>query len=143
MPGEPLFRANKRRKVFRKRVGSGERPAPPNQVPQSAEVPVAQGESEDEKHGASGLVRLQRKGVAKKRGIGFTSSDAPRTGDDEAEERALVVANQDGAQEVVRGDRFVKPTGKVAVAQNKHMYVISRAWMMKSRSSTNGVGWHI
>jgi hypothetical protein len=112
-------------------------------VPQSAEVTIAQGESEDEENGGSGVVRLQRKGVAKKRGIGFTSNDPARTGDDEAEGRALVVANQDEAQEAVRGDRFVKPTGKVAVAENKHMYVISRAWITKSRSSTNGAGWHI
>ena len=143
MPGEPLFRASKRRKFFRKRTGSEERSASSNQVSQSAEVPIAQGETEDEENGGSGVVRLQRKGVAKKRGIGFTSSDAPRTENDEAEERALVVANQDGAQEATRGDRFVKPTGKVAIAENKHMYVISRACMTKPRNNTNGVGWHI
>ena len=127
IPAEPLFRANKRRKVFRKRTTSEEPPASQNEVSESADVVATQGEPEDGENESSGVVRFHRTGGVKKRGIAFTSSEVLRSGEDEIEERALVVVNEDGAQEAVHGDRFVKPTGKVAVAENKHMYVIMRS----------------
>lgn len=120
---EPVFRANKRRKVFRKRADSEEREVTSSAAPEAADIADADGRTDVEENGATGVIRFQKKAGVKKHGIGFSSSDAFRGREGESEERALVLANENGAQEAVQADRFVKPTGKVAVAENKHMYV--------------------
>ena len=58
---------------------------------------------------------------------------------DIVEEGTLVVANEDEAKQTIHGDRFVKPTGRVAVAENKHMYATSSSSMLRV-NSTNSVG---
>lgn len=125
-PGEPFFRPNKRRKVFRKRTNSEDPEATSDVVGNSAAVVVDQSDAGAEDNSSSGVVRFQRKTGAKKAGIAFTSSDAIRNGEEENEERALVVVEDDTAPDVIQGDRFVRPTGKVAVTENKHMYVLPK-----------------
>ena len=125
-PREPLFRANKRRRVFRKRAHSDELDAAAEALsdPTARVVGTDALYYEEANNGSTGIVRFQKKTGAKKAGIAFTSSDATRNGEEENEERATVVAEDDGVPAAIQGaDRFVKPTGKVAVADNKHMYV--------------------
>jgi hypothetical protein len=121
-PNEPLFRANKRRKVFRKRAGSEEPTAAENVTRDSVDAAAGLDGSEHEEIGSSGVVKFQKKAAVKKRGIGFTSSETVRNSEDVVEERALVLANNEEPEQTIPGDRFVKPTGRVAVAENKHMY---------------------
>lgn len=120
---EPVFRSNKRRKVFRKRADSdhaeegaltGERAG---EGPQELEA-IDQAE-EDE----ANVTRSQKRGGARKLGITFSSTGGGRTAQQQAtEETALVPFTQDAEQEL-HNDRFVKPTGREVVTEDKHMYV--------------------
>ena len=125
IPSEPLFRANKRRKVFRKRGDSnGSNEALPSVpvAPNEAEFNVDQGQSDV----AGGVLRLEKKGGARKYGIGFSSTDGRRNPEQEqGGETALVPMSEKGAKEVLANDRFVKPTGRVGVTEDKNMYVRS------------------
>ena len=136
---EPLFRANKRRKVFRKRASSEEPTAPENVTQDSVDAAAGEDGPEIEEVGSSGVVRFQKRAAVKKRGIGFTSSDAARNSEDVIEEKALILADNDEPEQTIHGDRFVKPTGRVVVTENKHMYVASTTLTLHM-SSTNGVG---
>ena len=73
-PSEPLFRANKRRKVFRKRANSEEVTTAEHVIEDEVDAPAGQDESESEEVGSSGVVRFQKNAVLKKRGMGFTST---------------------------------------------------------------------
>lgn len=118
---EPLFRATKRRKVFRKRANS------------DASIDVTEGvdstnttinlSPEQDDTTDKGVLRSVKKNGLRKHGIGFTSGSGQRAVEAENEETALVLATDNDAQEGMHSDRFVKPTGRVAVAENKHMYV--------------------
>lgn len=141
-PNEPLFRANKRRKVFRKRANLEGETAGDAAVSNSAAPAIREDESEGDDNDVSRIVRSQKKTGAKKQGIAFTSSDVVRSTDEEREEKALVVGADEQAPALIQGDRFVKPTGRIVVTENKHMYVLPRAYK-RIRSSANGVGWHI
>ena len=71
---------------------------------------------------------LVRRPIARKYGIAFTSSAKPSQDelDSTNEERAMVPMHPDreeAVQEAVQGKRFVKPTGKAIVMDDKHMYV--------------------
>ena len=73
--------------------------------------------------GEGTTLRLQKRGGAKKRGIGFSSMEGRKTAQQEdSEEMALVPITQDVAEEM-QNDRFVKPTGREVVTEDKHMYV--------------------
>jgi hypothetical protein len=125
---EPLFRANKRRKVFRKRANSEGPDAASNAICEPA-APAGGTDAlydKEESNGSTGIVRFQKRTGARRAGIAFTSSDATRNGEEENEERAMVVAEDNGAPAAVQGDRFVRPTGRVAVTENKHMYVLAQ-----------------
>lgn len=121
--GEPLFRASKRRKILRKRTGSDASNHSPVAVSNDAEALITKQSSDNDESIVTGVVRSQRKGGIRKHGIGFTSGDASRNAEVQNEGQALVLADEDEAQGGMQSDRFVKPTGRVAVADDKHMYV--------------------
>ena len=123
VPNEPLFRVNKRRKVLRKRAGSDASDNVAPAVTEDSEASITKHSSDSEKGREAGVVRSQKKGGVRKHGIGFTSGDGTRIADAQNEGLAMVLANEDGGQKVVQIERFVKPTGRVAVADSQHMYV--------------------
>ena len=124
LPPEPIFRANKRRKVFRRRETAEEESITPSIAPQSTALATVKSEEDsDDSDSATGVVRLQKKAGTKKHGIAFTSSNVKQAKDEEAGfDGALLLASGNEEQQAIPGDRFVKPTGKIAVAENKHMY---------------------
>ncbi|KAI6792864.1 hypothetical protein KC332_g17299 [Hortaea werneckii] len=125
---EPLFRANKRRKVFRKRKDDGE-----EEKEQSDSEAVQQSNGED--HEINQRLRALRKPTVRKHGIGFTSSNAPRSEEhDENEDREMMPMHPERQQHMAQADRFVKPTGRIAVGEDKHMmsFVDSKLAEMRS-----------
>lgn len=122
---EPLFRANKRRKVFRKRKDDGE------EEREQSDAEAVQQSNED--HEANQRLRALRKPTVRKHGIGFTSNNASRAEEhDEDENREMMPMHPERQQHMAQADRFVKPTGRIAVGEDKHMYV-NLAW---SRAKT-------
>lgn len=132
---EPLFKANKRRKVIRRRhqdedQGSG-----------APAVPAQQRESIDD--GEDSGPAIVKRPIAKKHGMGFSSSGAAKasTSGDVAE-TALVPAQSGRLEEAVQSERFVKPTGKVVV-EDKHLYVVPKSHnYLHFRGRANSVGRH-
>ncbi|KAK3679118.1 hypothetical protein LTR37_021431 [Vermiconidia calcicola] len=124
-PSEPLFRSNKRRKVIRRRADSEDG----NEEGLSGIVKDASSTEQmlEDDNGAPAPVRLQRKGI-RKHGIGFNSTESRRTPQQEqSDETALVLANSEDAEEVANSDRFVRPTGKVVVTDDKHIMAATAA----------------
>lgn len=117
---EPVFRANKRRKVFRRRNESVEK--------DEADAPGRP--HEDEESGAERQsIPTIRKPVGKAKGVIFTSSTAMKQQEQEQNgdgEPAIVPMHPDRQQQMDRTNRFVRPTGKVTVTDDKHMYVGSQ-----------------
>ncbi|KAK5131562.1 hypothetical protein LTR08_000817 [Meristemomyces frigidus] len=136
---EPLFRANKRRKVFRRR-DDGDTASDAPTVRQGA---VGAGADQEE---AVGPRHIQRKPVVRKRGIGFTSTGRSQTQPapqelEENEETAMMLVHPSREQNVlstVSSERFMKPTGKAAVVDDKHMmaFVDTKMAEMRSANST-------
>lgn len=126
-PDEPIFRANKRRRVIRKRSISDplEESFTRSEAPaENADALITKHGSESEEDGASALMRVQKKGGVRKHGIGFSKADGRQHGKQQQnEETALVPGRQDEAETPAQNDRFVKPTGRVGMAEDKHMYV--------------------
>jgi len=125
----PVFRATKRRKVFRKRAdsnASGDEPqvASTIQDPESTATPANGSNSTAENHGdflsLSETTRVRR---PKKHGIAFSSSgpnsSRPQTTD---EETAMVVS--EGQSQDVQNGRFARQTGRAVVVDDKHMCVL-------------------
>ena len=131
VPSEPLFRANKRRKVLRKRadsdadveVGS----LPTVVIGTDADATITEPPPVDATKAAGAPLWLQKRGGTRKHGIGFSSAETrSRSVNDEQQNEvtALVPAKEDGALEVAaQNERFVKPTGRVDVTEDRHMYV--------------------
>lgn len=144
-PGEVLFRASKRRKVVRKRPhqdGPDDEPSPLALAHESGTA-ITKHHQENDENGVDGMTRVQKKGPVKKFGIGFSSADSSRyTGQEQLEEQALIAVSEDGVSEIPKNDRFVRPTGRVGVTEDKHMYVLPGGKYI-SRGSTNSVGWHM
>lgn len=118
---EPVFRANKRRKVARKRADSedaGEDKEGQNSVGGGPGAKAIDS-SEDKEESA---LRAQKRAGARKHGIAFSSSGARRTTEEGNEGQALVPYSQDAPSDS-HIDRFVKPMGREAVSEDKHMYV--------------------
>lgn len=131
VPTEPLFRANKRRKIFRKRTDAdAEEETLPRETQGADDAAITEQIIEHEQP-----LRFQRRGGIRKQGIAFSSAEGRRSAaleeERQNEERALVpIANEEDA--AAQNDRFVKPTGKVgAAAEDKHMYV-RRRWELWS-----------
>jgi hypothetical protein len=123
----PFFRANKRRKVFRKRAGSdadNDEPniatsSRPDQAPLADEkASVITGGEED----TAPRPENTRVRKPKKHGIAFSSSDrtSSRPHNDN-EETALVVSEPQTVEQ--QNGRFTKQTGKTIVEDDKHMCV--------------------
>lgn len=100
---EPAFRSAKRRKIIprKKSTDSGQ----------------------ESTGGSTGSSLAHRRPLTKKHGATFSSVSrggaAPQASDGD-EESAVVPFVQDVE---VENERFMKPTGKVGVAEDKHMYV--------------------
>lgn len=120
---EPVFRANKRRKVFRKRRESEENAQAEIAEASEGNASAANRAAEEADDGEGSAPRLHRRAGVRKTGIGFSSTDARRTThQQDTSETALVPINQDVAQEV-QIDRFTKPVGREVVTEDRYMYV--------------------
>ena len=115
VPSESLFRASKRRKVFRKRAN--EKDTPSDTVGAIEANPGPQNEDLSEQPS------IVRRPAAKKHGIRFSNhATAGEVTVQSNTQMALVpVVKQDEA-DVAQTDRFMKPTGKVVI-EDKHLYV--------------------
>ncbi|KAK3680712.1 hypothetical protein LTR37_021101 [Vermiconidia calcicola] len=134
-PSEPFFRSNKKRKVIRRRADSEDG----NEEGLSGIVKDASSTEQmlEDGNGAPAAVRLQRKGI-RKHGIGFNSTESRRTPPQEqSDETALVLANSEDAEQVAHSDRFVRPTGKVVVTDDKHMMAYIDTKLAEIRSSAS------
>jgi len=121
--GEAAFRANKRRKMFRKRKDTD---AADDEATQDAPSTTDRARDSIDVGSQSPQPNLltQRRPAVRKFGIGFTSSSRPQTQEleDNNEERAVIPMHPSREQNLVQTDRFIKPTGKVAVVDDRHMY---------------------
>ena len=140
-PSEPSFRATKRRKIFRKRTDAEAAEHETTQDAPSATDGITNTLPKSQSPQSNLLA--QRRPVARKYGIGFTSSSRAQPQDlEENEERAVIPIHPSREQNLVQTDRFIKPTGKVAVVDDRHMYgdpsLKNKLW-----DSANGVGWHL
>ena len=110
----PVFRSAKRRKILRQRPGEEDHQRDERHR-EAADTPEP---SESER-----VARVLKSGL-KKHGIAFASSirQAQRV-EESNEESAMVSMHPDRTQRLARVDRFVKPTGQITVADDKHMYV--------------------
>lgn len=141
---EPVFRANKRRKVFRKRADSAEGQNENGDRPygDATQQATTNNEEDDSISASTGSATQVRR--PKKHGIAFSSvGPAPRQPLDEPSEYPLSVAARQLPKAVQQqNERFIKPTGKAVVADDKHMYVtIQRKRFCSTRgSSANNVG---
>jgi hypothetical protein len=122
---EPPFRINKRRKVvFRKRFDEDEDLA--SEKPSETPAGVANGVNGNEVHSTlnSDLHLVRRRPFGKKHGIAFTAT-ATQLQEENADDLAMVLAPQGEDALLTANDRFVKPTGRVGVAEDKHLYVLT------------------
>ena len=121
-PAEVLFRTSKRRKVTRKPLHSARSDQTTSTVADRAGTDET---FDNEDEGSARIMRAQDKSKMKRYGIGFSNSESRRPTDTEdAYGQALVPVTLNSVSDTTPGsDRFVKPTGKVEVAEDKHMYV--------------------
>lgn len=137
---EPVFRTNKRRKVFRKRADSN--PEDAGAGAGDAEDRLNSTEAgQPEENGESSL-RFQRRVGVKKRGIGFASTGGRRAGPPEDNQETAVVPTALDATQEMQIERFVRPTGREMVTEDKHMYVGADLATRLVKQSTDSVGWH-
>lgn len=123
----PSFRANKRRKVFRKRAESDVNDDEPQiATPSRADEVLSAAAStsaitgEDYATSRSDITRVRK---PKKHGIAFSSSDrtSSRPHNDN-EETAIIVSEPQVAEQ--QDGRFMRQTGKTIVEDDKHMCVL-------------------
>ena len=122
----PVFRATKRRKVFRKRAesdASGDEPhvASTVQGPENATPADGTNSTSETQGDASSLSETTRVRRPKKHGIAFSSSDQNSSRPHNNEETALVISEEQ-PQDIQNG-RFARQTGRTVVADDKHMCV--------------------
>lgn len=125
-PSEPLFRANKRRKVFRRRdnpeefdEGTSNRASTDGRA-----VITKQERAANDENGDGEMVRVLPRSGARKHGIGFSSAETRQLSQpEENTELAMVLANENESEQVPGSDRFVRPTGRIVATEDKHMYV--------------------
>jgi len=120
---EPVFRATKRRKIFRKRTDDEHEVDSPEAGSLGKNAPVG---ADDEESGHASTSRVTRPVARRNNGVAFRSGNIPKPEvDTPNEEMALIPMHPDREQKIAQVDRFVKPTGKVAaVADDKHMFVL-------------------
>ncbi|KAK0322211.1 hypothetical protein LTR82_006664 [Friedmanniomyces endolithicus] len=117
---ESLFRANKRRKVFRKRDGGKDYDGDEVGTAPPEDAPASMTDGHDDS--AERVVPRARRPPGRRQGIAFTST-GPATKQELApsEEMAMIPIHPDRELNAVPGDRFVKPTGKAAVVDDRHI----------------------
>jgi len=127
----PIFRASKRRRVVRQRASAtdDQESEPGSRTRDSTPAPL-----QNENISGTDLnlevplsttqIDLTRTRRPKKQGIAFnTQSSRPR---DSSDEKSLVLAEARVPELVQQSnERFVKPTGKAVVTDDRHMYVDS------------------
>ncbi|KAK5115475.1 hypothetical protein LTR62_001134 [Meristemomyces frigidus] len=127
---ELSFRASKRRKVFRKRVEDDDVEGAASDQPAS----------QDDQPGRDATKSVQ-KPVVKKQGIVFSNMDQTRSTEarDTDNEETVTMAIQPSREvNVLPGaDRFMKPTGKTEVVDDRHMtaFVDSKLAEMRAASA--------
>jgi hypothetical protein len=141
----PVFRATKRRKVFRKRAdsdASGDEPNVASTV-QGSETATTDGtnsavETQGEALSLSETTRVRR---PKKHGIAFSSSDPSSSRPHNNNEETAMVVSEGQPQDVQNG-RFARQTGRTVVADDKHMCVLPPNKKLAFQLRTNCVGRH-
>ena len=135
---ETVFKANKRRKILRKRTDTGIDEAVIEQL--QPEGIANDGVISDQ---SSSVVRAQK---PKKHAV-HTSRSTGTWVEEPMQNQEMAIAQRlpEAVQELVGNDRFVKSTGKVAPVEDKHMYVRPHRVVVprRRRSSANSVGWHL
>lgn len=136
-PPESMFRASKRRKVMRKRPTDDDgddqissrtpvsaHPTDNGAVLSAAETPTngEVQEEEDQDAYAEQVLRQRRPLVARRRGIGFSTSSTPKAMavTSEAVDASSALVPIESTAELAAG-RFVAPTGHIASTDDKHM----------------------
>ena len=125
----PVFRSHKRRKTFRRRSDAEHTIHSSATTDESSTLP-----SED-----CDILRPVRP-VLRKNGIVFASSRRGETVHESSDDTAMVPCDTEVTEEPQQGDRFVRPTGKVTVSDDKHLYV-GPAVLCVAMCSANNVGW--
>lgn len=111
---DAAFRANKRRKIYRKR----------NVDDQANEGLLDESGSKESDAGSPDQTQTVRRPTVRKHGIGFSTSGSKTAADEELATQKAVVPFQPGQDDDrAAHDRFVKPAGKTAVIEDKHLYV--------------------
>ncbi|KAK5733812.1 hypothetical protein LTR17_009364 [Elasticomyces elasticus] len=126
---EPLFRATKRRKIFRKRNDDDDLDATTTEASAAASTNSLPDDAEP------AISRLRRP-VGKRHGMTFSSSTTLKQELEPDEDTAMVHVQPDHEQGMVQVDRFVKPTGKAAVVDDRHMMAFVDSKMAEMRSAT-------
>lgn len=124
---EPVFRANKRRKVFRKRANSQEDDDQTEQIEPHATHPRPDnGQDGGNAEATDGqAVQVRR---PKKHGIAFSSSGtgSRQTQNQDQDDALIMTAPPVSGALQQQNERFTKPTGRAVVTDDKHMYVTVR-----------------
>jgi hypothetical protein len=117
----PSFRANKRRKVFRKRADSDANDNEPQLAGLASTTEVNDSAAEGNEDAAS-RPEITRVRKLKKHGIAFSSSDRPSSRPhNDNQETAMIISEPQAAEQ--ENGRFTKQTGKAVVEDDKHMCV--------------------
>ncbi|WPH00392.1 Hypothetical protein R9X50_00321900 [Acrodontium crateriforme] len=113
----PVFRANKRRKILRQRPDSDDEPI----VSRLPDKPLGASNVDDEDGGQYLVTFQNRKAGNRKNGIGFYTNLDKRQPAVQDSDRALELLDQAKIPEQNQVHRFVKPTGKTGVVDDRHM----------------------
>lgn len=115
---EATFKVSKRKRLRRKR---SEVDSDDDEQHRSGLTSTFHGDG-DGKDFEVGELQVVKRPIAKKYGISFVGTKKPQR--EEQEDMALVAVDQDGDQNMGHTGRFVRPTGRVAVVEDRHMYGI-------------------
>ncbi|KAK4545088.1 hypothetical protein LTR36_003639 [Oleoguttula mirabilis] len=136
-PTEPVFRANKRRKTFRRRDDEADEEHATNEHSAQKDILATAGDTNLPSLPIS-AVQVNQRPAARKYGIAFNSTNRPQAQEQgRSEEMAIIPVLPSRDQDVAPIERFVKPTGKAAVVDDRHMlaFVDTKLAEMRSASS--------
>ena len=129
--GGIVFRASKRRKIFRKRhEDEDDNQSTTNQyeaLDQSSILPTSSHEYRDADEGERGegvgAASVRRPGAHRKAGVGFSNSQTQRLVESEEpdESRAMIRSDPSASATAVASSRFTAPSGQAVVKDDKHM----------------------
>lgn len=132
LPSEPKFRANKRRKIYRRRAdeedGGHTALVAPNATNDAPEASVVSLHDADDEAAAKATRRAdmpipKRSAPSRRGGVGFSSSHAQRPvrAEYEGDNLALVPTDTSTGAVDFASSRFMAPTGQAVVKDDKHM----------------------